>query len=602
MAARPLPQPSRVARKHSPLAALVPCLALTAPVLASVACGKVESDVRVSVGPSLVFPKGILDDVSKVTLAVYDKSDTLGCDTPTGTVNATDATIRVATKELTQKGCSPQVRFCGDLEITKSNDDRIFSATATDSKGRLLASGCSVTKVNQDTLPLSIKMVPFVAPAVCGNGTLEVTETCDEQSELCDASCQTTEFWLSNGGASANTVDGGAGDKFDPAFLWPRGTGTDGRFFAFYTDKTRTSSDIGMRGLSDTLTTLSTPPVLKTASIFLPNGGTFPPSDAPKSQASPHAALALGRYFVVFQDDQTSDGGQDIHLRSMDASLVAEQGLTAAVGINGANGAGKPGIQSLPQISAAANGTKLLVAWQDDSTGGAIWARTYTPNSPPVLGTEREISQGSGNRRVAIAPLATGWLLAWESNGDIFFKLVNDDGIPQGAEQRVNDSTEGVQERPRVASLGDGRFAIVWSDKRAGNADVYMQRYTSSAGKVSADQSKPINDAVTEGDQITPAVAGIDATGGSYMVVWHDVNSGHVRGRFMGGTTGSLPNYLTGQTTEFQASRDDAHTRANPQVVFGGAGPSIAVGWEDKTTGAGIKPGIYVRRIPGPLQ
>jgi hypothetical protein len=570
-------------------------------VFASSACGKVESDVRVSVGPNLVFPKGILDDVSKVTLAVYDNSDTLGCDTPTGTVNATDTTPRVATKELTQKGCSPQVRFCGDLEITKGEQERIFGATATDSKGRLLASGCSVTKVNQDTLPLSIKMVPFVAPAVCGNGTLEVTETCDEQSDLCDASCQTTEFLLSNGAAAANTVDGSAGDKFDPAFLWPRGTGADGRFFAFFTDKTPPSTDIGMRGLSDALGPLSTPPVLKTASIFLPNGGTFPPNAAGKSQASPAGAFALGRYFVVFQDDDTATTGQDIRLRSMDASLVAEQGATA-VGINGPNGAGKAGIQSLPQISAAAAGTKLLIAWQDDADGGRIFARTYTPSSPPVLGTEYEISSGSSNRRVAIAPRANGWVLAWEGGGDIKLRLVNEDGNPQGAEQTVNESTDGVQERPRVASLGDGRFAIAWSDKRAGNADIYMQRYTSSAGKVSADQSKPINDAVAEGDQITPAVAGIDASSGAYIVVWHDVTSGHVRGRFMGGTTGSLPNYLTGQTTEFQASRDDNHTRANPQVVFGGAGPNIAVGWEDKTTGAGLKPGVYVRRIPGPVQ
>lgn len=599
MAARPLPQPSRVARKRSPLAALAPCLAFAAPVLgASLACGKVESDVRVSVGPNLVFPKGILDDVSKVTLAVYDKSDTLGCDTPTGTVNATDATVRVATKELTQKGCSPQVRFCGDLEITKSNDDRIFSATATDSKGRRLASGCSVTKVNQDTLPLSIKMVPFVAPAVCGNGTLEVTETCDEQSELCDASCQTTEFLLSNGTAAGKTNgDGAAGDKFDPAFLWPRGTDAAGRFFAFFTDKTPASLDIGMRGLSDSLQLLTTPPILRTSSIFLPNSEEFPSNPASRSQSSPQAALALARYFVVFQDDDTATTGQDIRLRSMDSSLVADQKFpTPAVTINSQT----TGIQSLPQISAATSGAKLLIAYQDDASGGAIWARTYTPGATPVLGTDRQISEGSGNRRVTMAALTTGWLLAWESNGDIWFRLVNDDGNPQGAAARVNESTDGVQERPRVASLADGRFAIVWSDKRAGNADVYMQRYTSSAGKVSADQSKPINDAVTEGDQLTPAVAGIDAAGGSYIVVWHDVNSGHVRGRFMGGTTGSLPNYLTGQTTEFQASRDDAHTRANPQVVFGGAGPSIAVGWEDKTSGA--KPGIYVRRIPGPLQ
>lgn len=565
------------------------------------ACG--DDPVRVSVAPSLVFPQGLLDGVDKLVLTVLDTSTGAACDPAAGAVSGADAAPKLLTKELAKSPCSPGVKFCGDLDLEKTSADRIFSAQASASDGTVLAVGCATAKVDQDALPLSIKMVRYVPPAQCGNGVIEATEQCEGAGFGCDDQCHSTEVLVSSGESSGKTTTGGPGDKTDPFFLWPAQNGDGGRFLAFYTDKTPGLTDVAMTAMTAQLTPLGTPPVFtcqgsaargKPCSILLPNGPTFPPDPAPKSQGVPSAATLNGKYYVVFQDDDSSNG-QDIHLRSMDGAFVAEQGVGAAVGVNGEpSGQGDPGIQSAPQISAPASGDKLLVAWQDDASGGKIVARTITPAG--VRGTQREISTGTGNSRVALAPTPDGWVVVWESGGDIKLRRVNGDGLPTGAEQTVNEATTGVQERPRVASLGDGRFCVVWADKGNG-ADIVAQRFNASGGKIAGDQSKPVNDVNASGDQTAPSVAGLTAAGGAFAVAWHDAGSGHVRARFLGGSAGFLFNNVTGQASEFQASLADGRTRANPVVVAGGSGPFVAIGWEDRSTGGA---GIVVRRFPAP--
>jgi len=560
--------------------------------------------VRVSVAPSLVFPRGLLDSVDKLTLTVLDGSGGAAtCDPAAGAVTGADAAPKLLTKELSKNNCPPGVKFCGDLDLEKSTNDRVFSAQATSSDGTILAVGCATSKVDQDALPLAIKMVRYVPAAQCGNGVVESTEQCEGGGFGCDDQCHTTEVLISSGESTSKTQTGNPGDKLDPSFVWPAQNGDGGRFFAFYTDKTPGLTDVAMSVLTAQLTPVTSPVALtcqgqaakgKPCSVLLPNGSGFPPDAAPKSQGAPSAATLNGKYYVVFQDDDSSNG-QDIHMRSMDSALVAEQGVGAAIGVNGEpSGAGDPGIQSLPQISAPASGDKLLVAWQDDASGGKILARTITPAG--VRGTQREISSGTGNVRVSLAPTPGGWVVVWESGGDIKLRQVNGDGLPQGPEQVVNENTSGVQERPRVAAQPDGRFCVVWADKNKGD-DVYFQRFNASGGKIAGDQTKALNDVVSDGVQSSPTIAALSAAGGAFAVAWLDAASNHVRARYVGGSSGFLFNNVNGQASEFQASAVDGRTRANPVIASGGSGPFVAIGWEDKTAGGA---GIVVRKFPSP--
>ena len=573
------------------------------------ACGETEGGTRVAVVTNLALPKGVLGRVSKITLAVLEGSVT--CDDTVGQTalpGGTSGARTIASRDLGTTGCAAGVRFCGDLTVDKSDAPRVFSAVAKGEGDATLAIGCATATVNQDALPVAIKMFRFIEPANCGDGVVQPTEQCDPTppgaTATCDATCTTKELLLSVGSSITKTSTGGPGDKTKPFLLWPQQSGVQGRFFAFYTDRAVAAGgkpEVALRAMSDDLSPVSAAdgPALSAGSIYLPNGPTFPADPAPFTQASPQAAFLKGKYYVVFEDDNTPPAlpGIDIHLRSMkEGTLEAEQ-LASALGINGGpagtggtSGGGEALIQSNPAIAAGPK-DRLFIAWQDEGQG-KIAGRTLSP--PATLGSQNDLSTGNGNKGVSVAATGSGWVAVWQSGTGIKLRVVNEDGTPQGSEQTVNDSGS-VSERPRVASLADGRFAVTWS----AGGDIFVQRYDAKGAKIPGDQAASVNDVVKAGDQTTPSIAGTSAVGGSYVVVWLDGPSSNVQGRMLGGTSGFLFNNVNGQSTEFQASRSGTRERANPSVAAGGSGPFVAIAWEDKST---TGPGIVARRFPIPSE
>jgi hypothetical protein len=561
-----------------------------AALLALAACASSDEAARVSVQPTLVFPKGLLDGVTKLTMLVYDASASVACDATTGRVTLTGKVDPILTKDLDKCPAGSRGKFCGQLQIAKSDRDRVFSAVARAGTNEI-ADGCAVAKVNQDELPLEIKMVRYVPPATCGNDVVEATEQCDPPGDasdpVCDTECHTKEIVLSTGGNG--TVTGNPGDKANPFLLWPAGSGNAGRLIAFFSDKAASSPEITMRVMSDTLGVISTPQAFRT-SLFVPRDPVeFPPQPTTGDQSAPAAAFAGNKYFVVFQDNNSpGSNGLDVHLRSMDSALAGEQSTAMPyVGINGPAGGGEPNIQEAPSV-AAGSANLLFIAWHDRAAA-RVFGRTYDTQSG-ALGTQQTVGNRGTNIKVAGRP--SGWVAVWSDGANVRLRLIGADGVPAGQEETVNEG--GSAGAPSVASLPDGRFAIAF----ANGGDVFVQRYTANATKVAGDQAAPVNDLVKDGDQSAPAIASMSAAGGSYVVAWSDASSGHVRARLLGGSSGFLFNNVDGQPTEFQASLAEGRVRANPAVAVGGAGPFIAIGWEDKSPNPGS--GIVVRRFPLP--
>lgn len=564
-------------------------------VTATGACGDGREPVRVGVAPALTVPRALLDRAASVVLAVYEGQ--AQCEPTTGTLTLPEdaASAReIARRELGTSGCAGGARFCGDVTIDKSSAVRVFGVTAKDAAGETIAVGCASATVDRDAVPVAIAMFRYIAPAVCGDGTIQPTEQCEPGgTPLCDDGCQSNEILLSVGSSQNGTQTGGPDDKADPFFLWPAEGGAQGRFFAFFTDRAVAGGgtvDVGLRVMADDLGPVSSPPALAAGSIFLPNGPTFPPQAAPRQQSIPQAAFVRGKYYVVFQDDDTpGSNGLDIHLRSMDSALVADQGATP-LGINGPSGQGEPNIQAAPALAGGPQ-DRLFIAWEDRAQGKIV-GRTLAP--PSTLGNQNDISTGTGNKAVSVAATPSGWVAVWQSGTGIKLRVINGDGTPQGAEQTVSQGGASA-EGPRVAALADGRFAVAWS----ANGDVFVQRFDAKGAPLDGDQTAPVNDVITDGVQSEVAIAATPAAGGSYAMAWLDGSSGHVRGRMLGGSGGFLFNHVNGQSTEFQASRSDGRTRSAPAVVAGGSGPFVAIGWEDETApGAGI----VVRRFPLPEQ
>src|SRR6185436_7078919 len=99
----------------------------TIALLAAVAaCSSPREDaVDVRVAPTLLFPKGLLDDVKKLTVTVYEPSATVACDPATGIVTADKTRDKpILTKDLASVGCAAGFKFCNELSIEKNGNDR----------------------------------------------------------------------------------------------------------------------------------------------------------------------------------------------------------------------------------------------------------------------------------------------------------------------------------------------------------------------------------------------------------------------------------------------------------------------------------------------
>ncbi len=556
------------------------------------ACSSSDTSVRVGISPTIVFPQGLLDNVSKLHLQVFDAGG-VGCDTSKGVLTGSGGAI--ATKDLASSGCPGAAKFCGDVQVDKSDTPRIFLAQAFTAGNTTtpIASGCTKQTVSQDTLQVQIKMLRFAPPATCGGVVSKLPAVqCDPPGDaadtVCDPTCQTRELFLSAGDGATTSS---ARAKVRPSFVWPAGTGAAGHFVAFFGDKSPgTRTQVSMRVMADDMHTTGDLGVgVQTQSYFLPNNGTgsFPPPGEANSQNNPSAVFLNGLYYVAF--DNNAAGPSAINLRTLDSPVKSKQGPGSPAKVS------DPGAAMLQPSMAASGDGKLFVAWQSN---GSILGRTVDASSL-ALGTQQTLGTG---QNVVVAGMPTGWVIAYESGSDVKTQVVDGAGAGKG-EQKVNDATHsGPQQHPGIGSLPDGRFAIDWIDSGApGGAGVFVQRFGADAKPSAKDQAVRINS--TQGDQSSTAMSGSSAAvGGFFTAAWVDNATGHVRARFLGGSAGFGFNSVSGQNDDFQVSQADGRARSNPVIAVGGAGPALVIGWQDDTTTLTDPnfPGIWARRFPLP--
>jgi hypothetical protein len=571
-------------------------------VVVGEACSTGPAPASVGVGPTLVFPDGLLQSVAQVVVREY-YAGPAACDAASGQV--TGESTPDATATLSQTGCSGGDVWCGSMQIATSGEQRIFGAEADDGSGDAVAVGCAQVVVDQAAVPVAIAMVRVAVTTSCGDGVLGPTETCDPPGAsgdlVCDATCQTKEELVS----AVNTVQGipapstaAAGQRTTPAVVWPAGAAPAGRFVGLWSDATDSpDTHVALRVLGDDLDALppGAAPALAGGSLWMTSSTTaFPSMPDADDQELPAAAFATdtGQTFVAFADD--SQGTFDVDLRTVDANFSAEQAMPIVVNGSG----GEAGVQTHPGIALGA-GDVAYVVWQSaPQVGpGQVVGRTYDVASG-AAGTQVVLSTGSSNQGPVVAALSTGWVVAWQSGSDIVMVAVGPGGQPSGASTIVSAGHSGVQDHPSIAAIGGGddRFAIAWADHGQNGADIVVQRYGASGAPLPGDSSTPINDLVAAGDQTTPSIAG-SSSGGFFAVDWLDVPSGHVRARLLDASSGFDFNNVTGSDDEFQVSLVAGDTRANPVVAIGGAGPFVAFAWEDQTASP---PGIYARRFPAP--
>jgi hypothetical protein len=251
-------------------------------------------------------------------------------------------------------------------------------------------------------------------------------------------------------------------------------------------------------------------------------GSEFPVNLATAlDQARPAVAMSgLGATLVVWEGPDASGGG--VHTRFFDAAGAGggEFAVNTTVGDE----------QGAPDVAGSADG--FLVVWQSRGQDGdleGIYARKYD-GAGVAVSAELPINATTAGAQTspAVAALADGgFVVVWESAGNIVGRRLDAAGAPVGGEFVANGVLTGTQKTAAVAGEPNGGWVVVWSDDsgRTGESGygIFASRF-SVTGLRRTTGDVHVNTFVS-GDQTDPAVA-VGASG-DWTVVW---NSNHEDG------------------------------------------------------------------------
>jgi hypothetical protein len=544
-----------------------------------IACSSGSSG-PVALAPSIIFPEGLLDGVTELKISVYDTSGgALSCNAQSGTVTGLGTQMPLATKDMQASGCPTNAKFCGSISIDESSNPRLFAAQAFVGTGTSpVASGCTSATPNQSTLQVQITMLRTLPPSTCNGMPSAMITQCPTGmvgDPVCDQNCQSLEEYFSPGDGSSTSS---TTSKTRPMLAWPAAMADPaGQLIGVWGEKAASGKEVSVRELDDSMEPLTgSSTCIQMSSFRLPTmSGTLCPGQLyPIGQFNPTIAAISGSYYVAFED--SSAGVQTINARSFNPILAPQQTSPVAV---------PTGTVTVEQVlpSMAANGSNLFVAWGSATSivGKMISASTLTGGTQQTLGT------GTG---VTVAATSSGWVASYLNGANVMMVTLDASGNPSTPVQ-VN-TTAGAS-NPGIAAFGT-TVAVIWAD---GGGNILVQRYTSLSPltPVAGDQANALQDPSLMGNQSVPSIA---AGTNFFIATWVDNASGHVRARFLDGVGGYMFNAVNGQSSDFQASTLNGEMRNNPTAAVGGAGPFVAIAWEDNTNPGGE--GIWGRRFPLP--
>jgi hypothetical protein len=569
----------------------------------------------VNIGLVMLAPQGLLDRASGLDLAVFDASKSKCLDTGHADIPADEATQRFTLDKL---GCADGAAWCKTITLDKDGSTKMFVVTAKNAAG-VLAEGCATAVINQDPIDVPIRVKRFNPPACCGDGTLQTGEQCEVATAqpsgtcpgltadtVCAADCTANEILLSTDNPGQPVFNNGAkGTKHDLALSFgPGAAGYPNPLRALFVDDDPTTvkgkSDIHERFLARDLSPITEPKVLG-LQLSLPlrcdkttGFGILQEQRAPDLapvgdvMAIVYASdEAVGGIFDIFLSPQTADGCADTPPCVDGTECVTgtcKQGFCAtSVRLNVKGGA--PGA-SEPHIAAGPGGHALVTWTRANDIYGRIWKTDGTLSDTELL----IASNATGAR---IAGFSGGWKVVYASGPSIFLGKVGLDGGVTSPVV-VNIVNNGNQDQPDIATLDDGRAAVVWH----GGGDIYFQRYDAAGVRIENDQAAPLN-TIGDGDQQHPVIAAGASAGNFFAVAWETIDTGTISARYLGGDAGFGYNSVTGQNDEFAAASPMFATELHrPAIAVGGDG-YVVIGWQDESD---AHHGVYVRRFPKPAE
>ncbi len=147
------------------------------------------------------------------------------------------------------------------------------------------------------------------------------------------------------------------------------------------------------------------------------------------------------------------------------------------------------GDQEIPKVAMAADGD-FLVIWL--SGGSSLRGQRFN-SSGVKQGSEFIIATITGYSTSAHYDVAMDdggdFVVTWSSDNDedldIYARLYSASATPQGSAFRVNNTTNDLQIRPKVAMTGTGGFVIYWQSNTVPTTHFYKKYYSNATVQIS---------------------------------------------------------------------------------------------------------------------
>jgi hypothetical protein len=194
---------------------------------------------------------------------------------------------------------------------------------------------------------------------------------------------------------------------------------------------------------------------------------------------------------------------------------------TTTAGVQQTNATGQSAVAASP----AGNYVVTWASQDQDGSGWGVYAQRFDYQGNRIGGEFRVNTTTAGdqvNPTVAMDQLGN-YVIAWESYGQdgsgwgVYARRYTAWGGAQGPEFLVNTTTAGNQNAPSVAEDNAGNFTVVWaSDQGGSGTDIYERSFDKNG--VAQGNEVLVND-TTAGNQVSPAVVR-NRTTGDFIITW----------------------------------------------------------------------------------
>jgi len=311
-------------------------------------------------------------------------------------------------------------------------------------------------------------------------------------------------------------------------------------------------------------------------------------SAAPFSQSKPEMVSdGVGGAIIVWTDNRY--GINDVYAQRIDSSgniLWAENGVPVAEGSSGQS--------DLKIISDDNHG--IIVTWirkASSGPGAHIYAQRMDGNGNLLWDQAAPVSTRfiSQNKPTIASDGDGGAYIAWahytQSNYDIYAQRIDSNGVAYWQNNGIPIATGStIQDAPMIVADGAGNAFLAYSDYGSGSIPVLQVVVLKKSGSMAAS----FRATSTSGGQTNQHLSNIGT--GLLGIAWEDRR---VAGKMRSyaqiiDTTGKK--YWTANGVEIS---DRSGDQATPFIISDGDG-GVIVAWEDKTLGA-LQTDIYAQRI-----